>query len=167
MKFQKTINKPTCIQQYKIHKVCNFDKNDMNYISKVFSPRVNITQLDEEEVADTIPPTNFENSTMEQGDSNQAFTRSQGSTGMDLNNIGDPSTGVRNRKRLDTENLKSSTVNFVIYIPNGRNTTLQDAPHIKSTMKTPQGKDCYTVYINYLQDALCTYCVKKHLRYMQ
>ena len=38
-------------------------------------------------------------------------------------------------------------MNFVIYIPDGRNTKLQDASHIESTMKTPQGKDCYTVYI--------------------
>ena len=29
---------------------------------------------------------------------------------------------------------------------------LQDAPHTELTTKTPKGKDCYTVYINYLQE---------------
>ena len=89
-------------------------KTNMNYISKVFSPRVNITRLDKEEVVDTIPLTNFENSTMEHSEQNQAFIRSQGSTGVDLNNIGDPPSGVRNRKKMGTESSKSSTVNFVI-----------------------------------------------------
>ena len=119
----------------------------MNYISKVFSPRVNVTRLDEEDITETIPPTNFKNSSMEQTELNQAFTRSQGYTGVDLNNIEDPPTGVRDKKKSDTESLKSS-VNFTIYIPDGRNTILHDTPHIDSTIKTPQGKDCYTIYIN-------------------
>ena len=38
-----------------------------------------------------------------------------------------------------------------MYIPNGRNTKLQDTPHVDSTMKTAQDKDYYTVYTNYLQ----------------
>ena len=73
----------------------------MNYISKVFSPRVNLTRIDEEEIADTIPPTNFENSNMDQSELNQAFTRSQGSTGVDLNNVGDPPSGIRNKKKTE------------------------------------------------------------------
>ena len=74
--------------------------------------------------AEVILPTNFKNLNMDQKDLNQAFTSLQGSTGVDLNNIGDPLTGVRNKKKTDTEGLKSSSVNFIIYIPNGRNTTL-------------------------------------------
>ena len=33
----------------------NFNKDSMNYISKVFSPRVNLTMIDNEEVTETIP----------------------------------------------------------------------------------------------------------------
>ena len=49
-----------------------------------------------------------------------------------------------------------SSVNFVIYIPDERNTTLHDTPHINSTMRILQGKDCCTVYINYLNDSYDT-----------
>ena len=52
--------------------------------------------------------------------------------------------------------MKTSTVNFIIYIPDSRNTKLQDAPHTDSATKTPKGKDCYLVYINYLQEAFDT-----------
>ena len=38
----------------------------MNYISKVFCPRANLTRLNEEDIAETIPPMNFENLSMEQ-----------------------------------------------------------------------------------------------------
>ena len=93
---------------------------------------------------------------MEQNTVNQAVTRSQGPSDIDLNNIGDPPSGVRNRKKTNTDGSKTSTVNFVIYIPDGRNTKLQDAPHTDSATKTPKGKDCYTVYINYLQQAFNT-----------
>ena len=48
-------------------------------------------------------------------------------------------------------------VNFVIYIPNGRNTKLQDAPHTESPIKALKGKGCYTVYIKYLQEAFNTH----------
>ena len=45
----------------------NFDKNNMNFISKVFSPRVNLTRIDDEEVAETIPPIDkFKNLNMDQ-----------------------------------------------------------------------------------------------------
>ena len=92
----------------------------MNYISKVFSPRVNLIRIESEEISKVIPHTNFENLIMEQNEANQAFTRSQGTTVVDLNNVGDPPSGVRNRKKTDTDGSKTSTVNFVIYIPNGR-----------------------------------------------
>ena len=93
---------------------------------------------------------------MEQNKATQAFTRSQGAADVDLNNIGDSLTEVRSRKNTETDESKASTVNFVIYIPNGRNTKLQDAPHTESAVKSPKGKDCYTVYINYLQEAFDT-----------
>ena len=64
--------------------------------------------------------------------------------------------GVRSRRKTDTGGSKTSTVNCLIYIPNGSNTKLQDAPHTKLTIKTPKGKDCYTVYIIYLQDVFNT-----------
>ena len=99
---------------------------------------------------------NFENLNMDHSELNQAFTSSQGSIGVDLKNVKDPPTGVRNKRKTDTEGSKSSSANFVIYIPDRRNTTLHDTPHVDSTMKTPQGKDCYTVYINYLKDAYDT-----------
>ena len=63
-------------------------------------------------------------------------------------------------KKTDAEGLKSSPVNFVIYIPGRKNTTFCNAPHVNSTMKTPQGKDHYTVYINYLKDAFDTNVVQ-------
>lgn len=44
----------------------------------------------------------------------------------------------------------------MIYIPDGRNTTLQDEPHIEAAVTTPQGEECYMVYINYLQDTFDT-----------
>ena len=44
----------------------------------------------------------------------------------------------------------------MIYIPDGKNTKLQDAPHANSATKTLKGKDCYSVYINYLQEAFNT-----------
>ena len=115
----------------------NFDKNNMNYISKVFSPRVNHTRIDSNKIAEVIPPTNFENLIMEQNEATQAFIRSHGASDVDLNNISDPPTGVTSRKKPDTDGSKTSTVNFVIYIPNGRNRKLQDAPHTESTIKTP------------------------------
>ena len=63
----------------------------MTYISKVFSSRVNLTRIDDKEVAETIPPTNnFETQNMDQGENAQAFTRSQESSGVDLNNLEDP-----------------------------------------------------------------------------
>ena len=96
------------------------------------------------------------NLSMDQTELNQAFTRSQGSTEVDLNNIGCPPTGVRKKNKSGMDNLKSSSVNFIIYIQDGENTTLWDAPHIESTKKTPEGKDCYTVYINYLKGAYDT-----------
>ena len=37
-----------------------------------------------------------------------------------------------------------------------KNTILCNAPHIESSVKTPQGKECYTVYINYLKEAFNT-----------
>ena len=84
----------------------------------------------------------------------------------DLNNIGDPPTGVRSRKKTDTDGSKTSTINFIIYIPDGRNTKLQGTPHTESAVKTPKGKDCYTVYINYLPEACSTqmsfYYAKKY-----
>ena len=128
----------------------------MNYISKVFSLRVNLTIIDSEEITKVIPPMKFENLIMEQNMVNQTVTRSQGPSDIDLNNIGDPPSGVRSRRKIDTDGSKISTVNFVIYIPDRRNTKLQDAPHTESTTKTPKGKDCYTVYINYLQEAFDT-----------
>ena len=128
----------------------------MNYISKVFSPRVNLTRIDSEEIAEVIPPTNFKNLIMEQNEANHTFTRPQGTADVDLNNIDDPPSGVRNKIKNDTDGSKSSTINFMIHIPDGRNTKLQDAPHTESTTKTPKGKDCYTVYINYQQEAFNT-----------
>ena len=53
----------------------------------MFSPRVNLTRIDEESIADIVPPMEFENLNMENNEANQAFTRSQGSTGVDLNNV--------------------------------------------------------------------------------
>ena len=49
--------------------------------------------------------------------------------------------------------MKTFTVNFVIYIKDSRNKKLQDAPHTDLTTKMLKGKDCYLVYINYLQEA--------------
>ena len=125
----------------------------MNYISKVFSTIVNLTRIDGNEIAEVIPPTNFENPIMDQNKTTQAFTRSQETADIDLNNIGDPPTGVRSQSKPDSDGLKTSTVNFIIYISNSRNIKLQDAPHTDSTTKTPKGKDCYSVYTNYLQEA--------------
>ena len=68
----------------------------MYYISNVFSPRVNLSRIDSDEIAEVISPTNFENLIMEQDKAKQAFTRSQGTSDIDLNNIGDPPTGVMN-----------------------------------------------------------------------
>ena len=56
----------------------------MNYISKVFSPRVNLTRLDNNEITEIVPPTNFKNSIMEQNKTTQAFTRSQGTADIDI-----------------------------------------------------------------------------------
>ena len=67
----------------------------MNYISKVFRPRVNLTRIDGNEIAEVIPPTNFKNLIMNQNQATQVFTRSQGTADVDLNNIGDAPTGVR------------------------------------------------------------------------
>ena len=92
-------------------------QNNMSYISKVFSPKVNHTRINSEKIAKVIPPTNFENSIMEQNAANQVVTRSQGPSDVDLNNIGDPPSRVRSRKKTDTDGSKTSTVNFVIYIP--------------------------------------------------
>ena len=78
----------------------------MNYISKVFSPRVNLTRIDSEEITEVIPPTNFETSIMEQNEANQTFTRSQGATDVNLNKFGDPPTGVRSGKKTDTDGSK-------------------------------------------------------------
>ena len=128
----------------------------MNYISKGFSPRVNLTRIDSDKIAEIIPPTNFENSIMEQNGTTQAFTRSQGTADIDLNNVGDPPTRVRSQSKPDSDGSKTSTVNFVIYIPDSRNTKLQDAPYTDSTIKTPKGKDSYSVCINYLQEAFDT-----------
>ena len=86
----------------------------MKYISIVSSPRVNLTRINSEEIAEIIPPTDFKNLIMEQNQANQAFTRSQGSTDVDLNNNGDPPMGIRSRKKTDTDGSKTSTVNFVI-----------------------------------------------------
>ena len=55
-------------------------------------------------------------------------------------------------KKSNTE-ISKNTVNFTLYIPDGRNTILCNAPHMESSVKTPQGKECYTVYINYLKEA--------------
>ena len=51
---------------------------------------------------------------------------------------------------------KKNTVNFTLYIPDGRKTILCDAPRMESSVKTPQGKEHYTVYINYLKEAFNT-----------
>ena len=56
----------------------------------MFSPRVNLTRINEESIADIIPPTEVENSNMHHSEANQAFTRSHGSTVVDLNNVQDP-----------------------------------------------------------------------------
>ena len=106
-------------------------------------------RIDSDETAEVIPPTNFESLIMEQNEATQRFTRLHGTSDIDLNSIGDPPTGVRSWQKSDSDGLKTSTVNFVIYIPDGRNTRLQDAPHTESAIKTPKGKDCYTVCINY------------------
>ena len=107
----------------------------MNYISKVFSPRVNLTRINSEEITGVIPSTNFKISIMEQNEANQAFTRSQGTADIDLNNIGDPPT-THHLKKNDTDVSKSYTVNFVIYIPDGRNTKLKDTPHMVNNKNT-------------------------------
>ena len=52
--------------------------------------------------------------------------------------------------------MDQKQVNFVIYIPNHKNTKPQDAPHTNSMTKKPKGKDCYSVYINYLHEAFIT-----------
>ena len=66
----------------------------------MFSPRVNLTRIDDVEVAETILPTdNFETQNMEKGENAQAFRMSQGSSGVDLNNLEDPPTGVRHKKK--------------------------------------------------------------------
>ena len=49
-----------------------------------------------------------------------------------------------------------NTVNFTLYIPDGRNAILHNAPYIESSVKSSQGKECYTVYINYLKEAFDT-----------
>ena len=68
----------------------------MNYISKVFSPRVNLTRLDSNEITKIVPPTNHQqNLITEQNKTTQAFRRSQVTTDIDLNNIGNPPIGVR------------------------------------------------------------------------
>ena len=64
--------------------------------------------------------------------------------------------GVESKKKTDTDGSNTSTVNFIIYIPDRRNIKLQDTPHTESAVKIPKGKDCYTVYINYLQEAVDT-----------
>ena len=74
-------------------------------------------RIDSDEIAEVIPPTNFKNLIMEQNEATQAFTRSQGTSDVDLNNIGDPPTGVRSWKKSDSDGLKTPTVNFVIDIP--------------------------------------------------
>ena len=93
---------------------------------------------------------------MEQNKASQAFTISQTITDIDLNNVSDPPTGVRSQSKPDSDGSKTSTVNFVIYIPNSKNTKPQDAPHTNSMTKMPKGKDCYSVYINYLHEAFIT-----------
>ena len=129
----------------------------MNYISKVFSPKINLTRIGDKEIAEVLPATeNFKTQNMDQGENTQAFTRSQGSSGVDLNNLADAPTGVRTKMNQTTEGTKSSTVNFIIDIPDGKNTKLQDAPHIKALSTSPQGKECFTVYISYLQEAFDT-----------
>ena len=128
----------------------------MNYISKVFSPRVNLTRLDSNEITKIILPTNFENLIMDQNEASQAFTRLQGITDIDLNNVGDPPTGVRSQSKPDSGGSRISTVNFVIYISDSKSTKPQYAPHTNSMTKMPKGKDCYSVYINYLQEAFNT-----------
>ena len=62
----------------------------MNYISKVFSPRVNLTRIDSNKIAEIVPPANFEKLIMEQNKTTQVFTRSQGTADIDLNIIHDP-----------------------------------------------------------------------------
>ena len=61
---------------------------------------------------------------MEQNKATQVFTRSQGTADIDLNNIGDPPTRVRSQAKPDSDGSKTSRVNFIIYIPDGRNTKL-------------------------------------------
>ena len=41
---------------------------------------------------------------------------------MDLNNLEDPPTGVRHKKKQAAEGTKTLTVNLVIYILDGKNT---------------------------------------------
>ena len=66
----------------------------MNYISKVFSPRVNLTRVDSEEITKLIPPTNFKNLIMEQNTVNQAVNQALPS-------------GVRSRRKTDTNGSKT------------------------------------------------------------
>ena len=50
---------------------------------------------------------------MENSEANQAFTRSQRTTGLDLNNVQDPTTGVRSKQKSNTESLKNSKFHIV------------------------------------------------------
>ena len=50
---------------------------------------------------------------MENSEANQTFTRSQRTTGLDLNNVQNPTTRVRSKQKSNTESLKK-TVNFIL-----------------------------------------------------
>ena len=54
-------------------------------------------------------------------------------------------------------------MNFVTYIPDGKNTKLQNTPHVEAQQATPAGKEYFTVFINYLQEVFDTSCAKKTL----
>ena len=92
----------------------------------------------------------------EESQSTQAFIRSQGSSGVDINNLEDLPKGIRNKKKSMREDLKNPIINFVIFIPDDKNTKLQDAPHVEAQHTTPDGKEYFTVYLNYLYEAFNT-----------
>ena len=55
--------------------ITKFQQKNMNYIPKVFSPRVNLTRIDDKDITDTIPPINFTNLNMDHGKHNQVLTK--------------------------------------------------------------------------------------------
>ena len=63
-------------------------------------------RIDSNEIAEVIPPTNFEILIMEQNRTTQVFTRSQETADIDLNNIGDLPTGVRSQSKPDSGGSK-------------------------------------------------------------